>query len=527
MIRYFITLCTSLLVAVFTVHAEFNPSKIIPADKSQVASLSTITVIWPGEWLDGVAPGQCGKVEDESGKQVATLTCEEDYGYENAACSLILSEIITTPGKYIVYVNANTALNEDGDEGNEAFTIQYEVVSASEVAIELVSANPEDNSTVASLSKIETYWSAKISVVNSDVTCEVLDDKGLKVSGVTVSKGIFSTDPIVFTLDETIKLSGKYTVNIPAGVLESEDGIKSEASTLTYTVSESATIPLLNPTEINPANYSVIGHLYKFTIAWDSEFDFGFDAKEVGKVTDEYNTTIASINCSVDWWDENTIVFTLSQPISAEGTYIVSIEAGKIIAANGAQNDDINLVYNIDPSKVEADLQYWVIPSDAKIEGDEFPDVEFEFDEKVELNITEFTFESDKHEKVTVNAALSYETVTLDCTPIKTPGVWTLTIPEGAFKSVETGNINPEKTYQWEFVHAQSGIGNIVDSDHKLSVSPGKIVIKGYDEVKIFDLNGKMWSNYHGNVSTTLQPGVYFIQCFEENKMTAYKILME
>lgn len=525
MLRFF-TICFSLFALVLPAKAAFYPLEIRPADNSQVPSLSTITVTWPGEWLEDVASGVCGKVENENGTEVATLTCEEDYSYEKPTCILTLSETITSPGQYTVYVNADTAFNED-EEGNDPFTIHYEIVEGSEAVIHLLSANPEDNSILTSLSTIETYWSEKISVLNSDAEIEVLDDNAEKVCGVTVSKGVFSTDPITLTLDETIKIPGKYTVIIPAGALETEDGMKSESCTLSYTISNSAETPLLNPVEINPADNSIIGHLYQFTIAWDSEFDFAFDAEDVGKVTDEFDITVATINCSADWMDENSIVFTLSQPISEEGTYTVSIEAGKIIASNGAKNNEVNLTYIIDPSMVEVNLHYWIFPSDSKIEGEEFPNIEIEFDEKVEMTLSEFTFESDQHETVTVNATLSYETVTLDCSQIRAPGVWTLTIPEGAFKSIETGSTNPENTHQWEFIQTLTEIDHIVDLGHKVSLSSDNLEIEGYDEVRIFDLGGEMQARYSGNVKTTLCPGVYFIQCIEKNRLTTYKVFIE
>lgn len=524
MLRLCITLCISLLASVFSAHATFNPLEIIPADKSQVSSLSSITVQWPGEWLGSVASGTCGKVTDEAGSVVATLTCEEDWGYLNAACNLILSEKITTPGKYSVYVDANTVFDEDEEYGNEAFTLQYEIVEGSQ-EIKLLSANPENNSIVASLNTIKTYWSARISVVHTEVTGEVLDDENEKICDVTISR-VFSSDPVTLTLSETIVSPGKYKVIIPAGALESEDGSKSEECTLSYTVSESAATTL-SPAEINPANDSVIACLAKITIVWNSEFDFGYEAEEVGKVTDESGNTIATLDCVADWMDENTLVFNLSQPVTEDGTYSVFIEAGKIVAADGSRNDDIELTYTIDSSKVEANLKFWVFPSASRIEDEFFPDIEIEFDEKVELNVTEFTFESDQHDIVKVNADLWYDTVTLDCSAINKAGVWTLTIPEGAFKSIETGNINPEKTYQWEFVSTLTGIGNVMDKDRELRISSEKITIRGYDEVWIFDLVGKLYGHYQGNSVITLQPGIYFIRCMAGNQPAIYKVVIE
>lgn len=528
MIRFFTTVCIALMAAFIPAHAAMTYTEIIPAPDSKVASLSTITVLWSAEWLEDVASGQCGRVEDESGNQVATITCEEDYGYENAACNLILSETITTPGQYTVYVDADAAFDED-EEGNEAFSIKYEVVSATETSIELVSADPENNSTVTSLSKIETVWSYSISVINSDEAGEVVDENGDKVCDLTASMGVFSTDPITFTLSKTISDPGFYTVNIPAGLFETEDGVKSAECTLSYTVEEVPETPLL-PTEIDPEDNSVMGHLNKFTIAWNADFDFGYEAEEVGRVTDENNITVATINCEADWMDTNVIEFTLSQPVIEAGTYTVTIEAGKIVAADNTKNEEITLTYTVDPSLVEVDLTYWVIPAgEDKFTDETFPNIEFVFSEEIELKITEFEFESADNEKVEVTATLSYdkETVTFDCSTITNSGVWTLTIPEGAFKSSTTGNINPANSYTWEYEKVTVGIGNIVDENHELFISEGRVVVKGYDEVSIYDLKGNNVAHYRGNVSDTLQPGLYLIQCMEGNKKTAYKVIVK
>lgn len=523
--NYLITLCFSVLACIMPAHAAFAPERMLPADNSEVASLSTITVFWSGEWLEEVAAGECGVVENESGTKVATLTCEEDFSYETPACIFTLSEKITAPGKYKVSVNGNTVLSDE-EKWNEPFEINYTIVENAQESIKLISVSPENESTITALNSIETFWSEKISIVNTEVQCEVFDNDEEKVCDVAVSKGVFSSDPVTFTLNEPIKPPGKYTLIIPAGALETENGIKSEAISLTYTVVESSST-LLSPVEITPEDNSVIGNLYKFTIAWNAEFDYDFEADEVGKVTDEFGITAATINCCADWLEENTIIFTLSQPISMEGEYTITIDAGSIIAADGSKNDEINIKYTVDPSKIEANLEYWVIPSESKIVDEIFPDIEFVFKEEIELNITEFTFDSDQNETVTVNATLSKDAVTLDCRTITLPRIWTVTIPEGAFKSIETGNINPEKTYQWEFKPNTSGIHAIGDHADRLTISRGQVAIHGYDEASITDMLGKKIARYQGDATISLTPGIYLIQCIEASKMTTYKIYIK
>lgn len=526
MTRSFILLSLILLTWALPVNADVKAVKIIPAADTKVSSLSTITVIWDAEWLEDVNSGICGRVEDENGTQVATLTVEENFSYEQAAFDLILSDEITTPGEYTVYVDADAIFNED-EVGNEPFTIKYTIVAGAQNSIRLESADPADNATVSFLSVIKTEWSeTKNCTVNDEIECEVLNSDNEKVSGVSVSKGVFSTDPVIFSLDKRIDTAGTYKLIIPSGVLETTDGTKSEAVTLTYTVSPSS-YEALTPIEIDPDDNTVLPYMSKFTISWKADFDFGFEAKEVGKVVDELGITVATINCYADFLEENIVIFEMSQPLSDEGEYTVTIDAGRIIASDGSKNNEIILTYTVDPSMIEADLEYSVDPSEStKIDTEEFPNIKLFFDEEVVMNISEFTFKSDINDYVNVPAALNYfcDEVELDCSDIKTPGTWTLTIPKGAFKSVETGSINPEKTYQWIF--ASTGIEEVYEINDRISISPEGVATRGYDEVRIYDLSGKLLIQSLGDVNCTLPSGIYMMQCTERNHISNYKLLL-
>lgn len=348
MIRNLIAICVSVLAFTLPGHAAFEPAQVIPADNSEVASLSKITVKWPGEWFEGISYDICGKVVDASGQKVADITCEENFSYANAACDLILSEKITEPGTYTVYVDADAVQSED-EEWNQPFQLKYTVVDASLQSIKLESANPQNNSTVASLRTIKTFWSDRIKTINQDIKCEVLDSDGNKVSDVKVEKGVFSTDPITFTLSQEVVNDGTFKVVIPAGLLLTEDGIKSEAVTLIYTV-DSSTAVTLTPLSINPENNSIIENLDEFSIVWDTEFDFDYEATGVGKVTDELGFTVATINCMADFMDADILVFVLSESLEEAGEYTVVIEAGAITDSNGAKNSEITLTYTINPN---------------------------------------------------------------------------------------------------------------------------------------------------------------------------------
>lgn len=302
MIRKFILTCIVAMACCSVANAAFSPKEIIPADGQEVASLSKVTVIWPGDWLEDVTFDECGRVEDEQGTRVATITCEENWGKDGAACDFILSEKISTPGTYTIYVDADAVQGED-EEWNEAFQLTYKVVSASDAKINLVSVNPENNAVVSMLSKIETVWSEEDLSINREMQCSVTDSEGEVVSEIEVSKGYFSSDPVTFTLSKSIETAGTYKVTIPAGVLETEDGVKSEAVELTYIVDPTAVI-ILHPVTVDPEDKATVSMLYKINITWDGEFDFDYEAEEVGKVTDELGTTVATLNCAADMLEE-------------------------------------------------------------------------------------------------------------------------------------------------------------------------------------------------------------------------------
>lgn len=503
-------------------NAAFSPMEVIPTDGAEVASLSKITVVWPAEWLEEVAPGICGRVENATGDTVAQLTCEENYSYNNAACDFLLSERISDQGVYTVFVDAAAVMNEDEEE-SDAFQLTYRIIDSSDAVIRLVSAIPENNAVVASLSKIETEWSDRVKTVNTELECAVFDEKGTKITDVSVSKGYFSTDPVVFTLEKTIDTQGTFTLSIPSGLLVSEDGVKSEAVDLTYTV-DAESAGSLTAVAIDPEDHSVVALMSKFSITWDADFEFGYEAEEIGQVIDEYGITVATLSCEADWLEDNVLICYLSSPLTEAGEYTVEINAGTITASNGLRNEAITLAYTIDPSKAETNLKYWLSPTAGQIEGTEFPDVEFIFDEEIELLVSEFTFESSNGDIVTVPASLYYDTVTLDCHNITNSGIWTLTVPEGAFRSLENGSVNAGAVIEWIY-DFESGVNGPVEFI-QVEVTDRHIRTVGANKTVVYDINGNIISDIEGDAEIKVMPGIYFVHIAGKLSAETRKIIV-
>ena len=177
-------------------------------------------------------------------------------------------------------------------------------------------------------------------------------------------------DPVEakITLDQEITTAGRYTLHIPAnyfmlGTLQT--AMMNKDTNIRYSVEGVAT-PLV-PTEVVPADKSTVSRLETVTLTMDCDvvtlLAIGEDADAFITVTNKDTNEEVDIVATVDeqdlenWTNMNQVVIRFSEPITAKGTYVLTI-APELFAddqwdpmfGTGSANAELTYEFTVDGS---------------------------------------------------------------------------------------------------------------------------------------------------------------------------------
>lgn len=181
-------------------------------------------------------------------------------------------------------------------------------------------------------------------------------------------------DPVEakITLDQEITTAGRYTLHIPAnyfmlGTLQT--AMMNKDTNIRYSVEGVAT-PLV-PTEVVPADKSTVSRLETVTLTMDCDvvtlLAIGEDADAFITVTNKDTNEEVDIVATVDeqdlenWTNMNQVVIRFSEPITAKGTYVLTI-APELFAddqwdpmfGTGSANAELTYEFTVDGSDAVA-----------------------------------------------------------------------------------------------------------------------------------------------------------------------------
>lgn len=268
---------------------------------------------------------------------IVSTSADEPSGFY-----ITFSPAITEAGSYEVVLGDSTYYVGEGNEAepNSAeVRLAYTVIAAPAQTITPTDINPASESTVEKLQTITLTFDEDIYGVETPITALNRATR-TSVTGV-IGVSLVDKKKAIITLDEEITAEGNWTVTVPAGVIGDQTWDESDYMTgavnpqldIYYTIGTPST-------ELNviadPANGSTVESLQKITLTFpDQEYAAGgYNDELVGTVKNADGETVAEFNCykiDFDWDTPNKVYLTLSEAITADGTYTVNFPAGIIV----------------------------------------------------------------------------------------------------------------------------------------------------------------------------------------------------
>ena len=301
-------------------------------------------------------------------------------------------------------------------------------------------------------------------------TAKLLNSKGEEIA--EASMGYDYNQTVTFTLPEEITKGGTYTLVVPEktfgnkqfSVYSDDCGI-SKGGTWNAEMRLTYTIPMppansLAYTSVAPENESTLTKgLETATLTYGEELGFA-DSTPIN-VLNAANETVATATLAVNTENANEAVLTLSEKITENGTYTITVPEGYIynnlydaeaddkgVAEGATFNPAFTLTYTVD---YKATLTPTVTP-DSETTVESLASVSLTFEKPVTYNeskpISIFSkLQGSFATTVEVSADDATQvTLTLD-EPIAATGLYLLSIPEEAF-TAEDGTFNPEVNSQ-------------------------------------------------------------------------------
>lgn len=209
-----------------------------PADGETVKELSTITMTFDAP-IATVEPSMYDSpaVFDLEWNKVADL----DYTFSgNQVTFTLVDTVVTTAGEYLIYIPAETVCDESWTSNNE-INLYVTVGEVAPAELAIVSATPENGSTVEALTTVEVKLNKEVGYLDKTM---LIGDNGEDAHGAVLTQS--ADDPTVYTLDFTydglyenveLKKGVTYTMTLTSWASEEACNYgqgKSETVTLTY-----------------------------------------------------------------------------------------------------------------------------------------------------------------------------------------------------------------------------------------------------------------------------------------------------
>ena len=486
-----------------------------PADNANLLELSTVKVTYADVPTLATEGASVDVINTETSTAVTTATVAYDAEDWNSVV-FTLAAAITTPGTYTLTIPDefiwNSQYNESAEDNGvsqgatytPATTLTFTVIGP----IAPVSITPEDQS------EVESFTSATITFEEDVTYDELIEVTIAQRNGLYYQKATVSVDGATVTVSapEEITEAGTYAISVPAGAFSTTDGRTNEAFTTMFTITEPAgPADTFVYTSVVPADGSEVAELSSITVTYPQWVCDYINETPFNVVDAESNVvTTASLTYNDNWED---VVIVLEEPITAEGTYTITVPAGYIYSnegydpsaadkgvSNGAiYNPEFTLTYTVKAASepINTFVYKSVDPANESVVK-ELGDITITFPANVANEVTDTPINViNSEDGSTVTTATlgfplgeGHDKVVLKLAEaVKTNGTYTITVPEGYIYDYDEAICNPEFTLTYT-----------VDT------------VNGISTVTIDSLEGKTIYTIDGRkVSGKLQRGAYII----------------
>ena len=402
-----------------------------------------------------------------------------EFGAADNELKCTMPQTLTDEGTYVLTIPAGAVTyNDNPDNLNAAFSVTY--IIKGKTADTYATASPAPG-VVESLKDIYVTfnecgacaWSYKI------MPTITLPDGSVKT--LTNEEATYDWDNpdyrvVWVKLSEALTAPGDYVLNFPAGTLLLDEDMPSEAVSFTYTIEAGNTIDVT----VNPAPGEVAS-LSSFVLSFADDpsltntyWNNAIDESNAPYVIDADGNKYA---CSYDydWNGDEELMVTLSENITAAGSYKLVIPAGAVMLNGVATDSDIKFNYTVTG---EGGSSAWNVTSDpangSKVTSLEtviltFNDfdpsngIDYASDEPMvltdpngvehKLSWTNAEFHNGVYNAVRIALLEANDDAwtRIDCT---TPGTYTLTIPANSVWEYnnQSNIINEDLVFTWTVV---------------------------------------------------------------------------
>lgn len=486
-----------------------------PADNANLLELSTVKVTYADVPTLATEGASVDVINTETSTAVTTATVAYDAEDWNSVV-FTLAAAITTPGTYTLTIPDefiwNSQYNESAEDNGVSQGATY--TPATTLTFTVIGPIAPISITPADQSEVESFTSATITFEEDVTYDELIEVTIAQRNGLYYQKATVSVDGATVTVSapEEITEAGTYAISVPAGAFSTTDGRTNEAFTTMFTITEPAgPADTFVYTSAVPADGSEVAELSSITVTYPQWVCDYINETPFNVVDAESNVvTTASLTYNDNWED---VVIVLEEPITAEGTYTITVPAGYIYSnegydpsaadkgvSNGAiYNPEFTLTYTVKAASepINTFVYTSVDPANESVVK-ELGDITITFPNWVtnEVNDTPINVINSEDGSTVTTATLGfplgegYDKVVLRLTAaVKENGTYTITVPEGYIYDYDEAICNPEFTLTYT-----------VDT------------VNGISTVTIDSLEGKTIYTIDGRkVSGKLQRGAYII----------------
>ena len=486
-----------------------------PADNANLLELSTVKVTYADVPTLATEGASVDVINTETSTAVTTATVAYDAEDWNSVV-FTLAAAITTPGTYTLTIPDefiwNSQYNESAEDNGVSQGATY--TPATTLTFTVIGPIAPISITPADQSEVESFTSATITFEEDVTYDELIEVTIAQRNGLYYQKATVSVDGATVTVSapEEITEAGTYAISVPAGAFSTTDGRTNEAFTTMFTITEPAgPADTFVYTSVVPADGSEVAELSSITVTYPQWVCDYINETPFNVVDAESNVvTTASLTYNDNWED---VVIVLEEPITAEGTYTITVPAGYIYSnegydpsaadkgvSNGAiYNPEFTLTYTVKAASepINTFVYKSVDPANESVVK-ELGDITITFPANVANEVTKTPINViNTEDGSTVTTATlgfplgeGYDKVVLRLTAaVKENGTYTITVPEGYIYDYDEAICNPEFTLTYT-----------VDT------------VNGISTVTIDSLEGKTIYTIDGRkVSGKLQRGAYII----------------
>ena len=311
-----------------------------PVNESTVQEIGEIVIMSDKEIYGTTTPvnAYCDRMVFNGKLTFGDINRKEAYiSFINEA-----GEPLTTEGEYRIEIPAGVFgdkawYDSDGLSGacNAATTLYFTVgKEATEIAC---TADPADGSKVDALGTITlTYKTSEIGIGNGKIQ---INKDGNELT--TVEAVLDFNDYNVATVAVNATEKGVYTIEIPEGYFNDENGDPIPAVTLTYYVGD-VVVPDNKPCTADPADGSELDALTTITLTYkNKEIGIGNGKIQINKDGNELTTVEAELDLN------NYNVATVAVNATEKGVYTIVIPEGYFNDENGDPIPAVTLTYYV------------------------------------------------------------------------------------------------------------------------------------------------------------------------------------